>query len=88
MEPQYTGKAYDIYAELAENGGFYMKMFVPQNLNYLLKELDKKRSAEEEALSEHEKNNDAAYADQSRKKIAQLDELMEKYSSLIQLLQE
>lgn len=88
MEPEYMGKALNVYADLAENGGFYMKMFAPQNLSYLLKDLDKKKAAEEEILSEHEKNNDAAYADQSRKKIAMIDGLIESYNELVQQLQE
>lgn len=87
MDPEYAAKSYGIYADLAENGGFYMKMFVPQNLNYLLKELDKKKSEEEKALAEHEKNNDAAYADQSRKKIAMIEDLLDKYSKLAESLQ-
>lgn len=88
MEPEYAGNAVDIYADLAENGGFYMKMFVPQNLNYLLKELDKKKATEEELLAEHEKNNDAAYADQSRRKIALIEITLDKYSELMQSVQE
>jgi aminopeptidase N len=88
MEPEYMGKAIDVYADLAENGGFYMKMFAPQNLSYLLKDLDKKKAAEEDILSEHENNNDAAYADQSRKKIAMIDDLITRYSELAQQLQE
>lgn len=88
MEPEQLEKAYDVYVEMEESGGFYMKLFLPQSLNYLSKDFKKKIDDLEMELAEYEKNDDAAYADQTRKKIAAYKALQEKYGALSKKLEE
>ncbi len=88
MESEYMGKAIEVYADLAQNGGFYMKMFAPQNLNYLLKDLETKKETEQSLMSGHEENNDHILMHASKKKIAMIDDLITRYTELVQQLEE
>ena len=87
QEPALIDQAYDVYVDQSENGGFYMSLFLPQNLTYLnnhfISELEKLNNE----LKKHEENNDAAYADQVRKKIAAYEKVQEKYAALIVALE-
>lgn len=78
-------KSVGIYDQLLKNGEMYTKMFVPQNIKYLVSFFEQKIEvlvAEAEAF---DKNNDAVYANQTRQKIKQLKELSAKYANLEQL---
>jgi aminopeptidase N len=75
-------KAYLSYADLGTNGGFYAKMFLPQNINYLVNYLDSKLEGLDTELKEHEENDDAAYADQTRKLISKYKDVRTKYDEL------
>ena len=77
-------QALPIYDKLSEGGGFYMAMFLPQNLDYLVKGIKENIGELEVELAEYEKNNDAAYANQTRKKIEEFEKvsiLLEKMMS-------
>jgi hypothetical protein len=84
QEPAVIDGAYDIYLDQAQSGGFYMKLFLPQNLRYLTNHLGAKVDGLNQELAAHEENNDAAYADQTRKKIKEYEALKEKYEKLIE----
>ncbi|MEJ6775884.1 MAG: M1 family metallopeptidase [Crocinitomicaceae bacterium] len=75
-------KAYVSYANLGENGGFYAKMFLPQNLNYLVGYLGDKVEELDSELKEHEENNDEIYAKKTRQKIVKYRAIKTKYSEL------
>ena len=75
-------KAHASYEDLGQNGGFYAKMFLPQNINYLVGYLDTKLEGLNSELKEFEENDDAAYADQTRKKITEYKAVRAKYSEL------
>lgn len=76
-------KAKSIYKEQSQSGGFYMLLFLPQNMRYLVTQLGGKVKELNEELEAYEKNNDAALADQTRKKIAAYEKLQEDYQQLI-----
>ena len=63
QEPELLEKAKSIYKEQANSGGFYMKLFLPQNMRYLVTQLGGKVKELNEELEAYEKNNDAALAD-------------------------
>ena len=88
QEPEMIDKAFSVYEDQAENGGFYMTLFMPQNLTFLQQSFDAKISSLEEELVLHEENNDVAYADQTRKEIKKYQTLKEKYGTLIKKLEE
>ncbi|MDX2359308.1 MAG: M1 family metallopeptidase [Crocinitomicaceae bacterium] len=74
-------KAFDIYKNIGENGSFYMKMFLGQNIGYISRQYSAKLVDLEEELKKHEESGDAAYADQTRKKIVDFTKLKEMYSA-------
>jgi len=59
----------ELYTYLKEEGGFYTQMFLGQNATYLVSMCDSKIEELNEEIAAHEKNNDAAYADQARRKL-------------------
>jgi aminopeptidase N len=87
QEPQVAEQALELYANQSENGGMYMMMFLPQNLSYLNRHFSKKLSELKEELAAHEENNDALYADQTRKKIAAYKKVQNSYMNLAKQLE-
>ncbi len=75
-------KAFDLYAYLKIQGDFYTQMFLPQNITYLMSMFDSKILELEGEIVSHEKNKDALYADQARKKIKAFEALKIKYAAL------
>ena len=73
-EPSVLKNAAPFYAGLGETGGMYMKMFLPQNTSYLVKHCEGKIKKLNSELLKFEENDDAVYADQTRKKIAEFKE--------------
>jgi aminopeptidase N len=70
--PDFSDKALDIYRETSKDGGFYMNMFLPQNISYLLdhysaqiielqKQLDVLGEDGSQAISEELRNKIGAY---------------------------
>lgn len=72
----------ETYESLAENGGFYTKMFLPKNIDYLLRGLDEKSQELKAAIEEDTTNNDVALADAKRKELKEIEVLVERLSSL------
>jgi aminopeptidase N len=81
-------RAYELYVYLGEHGAFYTQMFLPQNINYLMSLFDQKIEELNVQVAEFEKNKDAAYADQARKKIKAYEELKSKFAPLVAVTQE
>ena len=82
QKPETILKSIEIYKGLSETGGMYMQMFLPQNLSYLVKFLEGKVKSLNTELSEYEKNDDAVYADKTRKEIATFTECSKKFQEL------
>lgn len=79
-EPEMGEKALDIYRQVGKNGSFYMKMFLPQNLDYLINKYDARSGELElEAKKEADAGNPAV-ADQLKKKAAQFKALHKSYA--------
>ena len=79
QDAEVGSKAMNIYKNVGENGSFYMKMFLPQNINYLASQYSAMLVDLNKELKKHEENDDAAYADQTRKKIVEVEKLKEMY---------
>ncbi len=88
QDPELIDKAFEVYMDQSENGGFYMTLFMPQNLSFLVQHFDSEIGDLEAEIAEHEANNDVALADQARRKVKAYEELKEKYGVLIQKLEE
>jgi len=63
-----------------------MMMFLPQKLNYVNESMTAKIVDLKEELAEYEKNDDAVYADKTRKKIAEFEAVQKEYQALIKEL--
>ncbi|OFZ58633.1 MAG: hypothetical protein A3D92_15605 [Bacteroidetes bacterium RIFCSPHIGHO2_02_FULL_44_7] len=82
QEPELAGKALAVYQETGKNGGFYMKMFMPQNVEYLVGKFNAKASALKiEAKKEADAGN-PALADQLAEKAARFEALSVSYTDL------
>jgi hypothetical protein len=64
-------KATELYRVQKEKGGFYVNMFLGQNVDYLIKTIENNQLKSQAELQTYEKNNQPLYADQTRKIIAQ-----------------
>lgn len=82
QEPEIVEKALSAYQSIGDKGGFYMKMFLPQNLDYLIKQFSAKISELNLEVKEHEAAKDVALADQARRKIKAYEALTTAYTNL------
>lgn len=82
QEPSAIEKAIPTYTKLNGDGGMYMQMFLPQNVKYLIDSFNASINKLNAEITEHEKNNDAAYADQARAKIKGYESLIEKFQAI------
>ncbi len=73
QDPVLLSKSVEIYTKLGESTSPYMQMFLPQNVSYVLKSIDSNIATLKTELEEQEKNNDAQYAAETRKKIASFE---------------
>lgn len=80
--PDLAEKAYDVYEDQGNNGSFYMKMFIPQNVDYLVNQFGVRITQLENDIKKHEENGDVALADHARSDIKKYNALIEKYSAL------
>jgi aminopeptidase N len=60
-------KSLELYKTHYEKGGTYVKMFMPQNLNYIIKSLEEKVNESSSKIEAFEKNKDFVEADKIRK---------------------
>lgn len=75
-------RAFDTYKNLLNNGGMYTKMFVPQNLEYLINELNSRLNTENSKIIELKKAKDTAGVEQAEKEISKINETIAKYTAL------
>lgn len=74
-----AARALSSYEKAQAKGDFYMKMFLPQNIAYLLDAFAKKENELNRELAMHEENGDTLYADQTRRKLKKLKEVVGQY---------
>jgi aminopeptidase N len=84
QEPELVDRSFDLYSYLKSEGGFYTQMFLGQNAAYIVSMCDTKVEELNEEIAAHEKNNDAAYADQARKKQKLYKEIKAKFEPLVE----
>lgn len=82
-DAEVASKALQIYKSQMDKGGYYMQMFLPQNIKYLNEHFTKTIVELNEELTTYEENNDAVYADQTRKKIEAYESVQQKYQALM-----
>ncbi|MEJ6583353.1 MAG: M1 family metallopeptidase [Crocinitomicaceae bacterium] len=82
QNPEVIEKAIPTYTKLNGDGGMYMKMFLPQNVKYLIDSFNASINKLNAEITKHEENNDAAYADQARAKIKGYEALIEKFGAI------
>jgi aminopeptidase N len=82
QEPATIEKTFELYAYMNETGGYYTKMFMSQNVAYLISLFDTKMTELDEEIAAHEKNNNAAYADKARRKKKEFIALKERFMTL------
>lgn len=75
-------QSFETYQYLKNSGGMYTKMFFPQNVDFLLQQIDVRLNAEKAVLAEVEKNKDNAGIAKAEKNIKQLEELAKKFRGL------
>ncbi len=86
QEPEIAEKALDVYKDVADHGGFYMKMFMPQNLTYLSGQFDAKITELNVQVKKEEESGNPAMADQVRKKITAYENLKKTYNTYLEEL--
>lgn len=79
-------RALPIYNKLSEGGGLYMAMFLPQNLDYVVKGIKENIKELNDEISGFEENNDVLYAAQARKKIEEFEKLSTKIEKMMEEL--
>lgn len=76
-------KAAELYRIQREKGGFYVNMFLGQNVDYLLKTIEANQVKAQEELQTYEKNNQPLYADQTRKILDQQTKVLSDLRALL-----
>lgn len=76
-------KSIPMYEKLSDNGGIYMQMFMPQNVNYLIKAVNGKVADLNNEITKHEEEGNTLYADQARKKIKELEAAKVEFEKLL-----
>ncbi len=64
QDPEQIERAFELYAYLRVNGTFYTKMFLYQNINYLISIFDQKVGEFEEKIVTYRKHKDVTHADE------------------------
>ncbi len=83
MSEEQIESALPIYSSLNKNGGYYTKMFMGQNLDYLIQSLEERKETLSEEIVQYEKNNDAALADKNRRRIEKINQLVLNFENLL-----
>ena len=69
-------KALGLYKKELANGGVYITMFLPQNVDYMIKMISDQAEITKAEIKAYETNKDPLYVDQSRKKLKQQQEII------------
>ena len=79
--PEELEKALPIYKDQAKTGGFYVNMFLPQNISHLEGHISDEINELENEIKVHEENGDPVYADKARRKVVLYKEVLVKYTA-------
>lgn len=82
QSPETLGKSVEIYSYLAEKGGTYTQLFMPQNIRYIMSMIDTRMTETTNEISEYEKSNKPQYANELRKKLELYNDLKKKFKVL------
>jgi aminopeptidase N len=82
QEVELVEQSVALYELMQKNGGYYTKMFLPQNCNFLREHCLKKIAEMDVDIEKHTKNKDVLYADQARKKRKQWEALLLKFETI------
>ncbi len=69
QKPELVLESANIYKSLGQSKDMYLQMFLPQNINYVLKGINDNISDLQKELISQEENNEAQYAKETREKI-------------------
>ncbi len=83
QEAEIAEQSFELYSYLKTSGGYYTKMFLSQNISYLIEKFEEKISMLNEEIALHEKNKNAAYADQARRQKKAYEALVAKFAVLL-----
>jgi hypothetical protein len=73
-------KALGLYKKELANGGIYITMFLPQNVDYMVKMVSDQMEKTKAEIKAYETNKDPLYADQARKKLKQQQAIVDELS--------
>jgi aminopeptidase N len=73
-------KVLGLYKKELANGGVYITMFLPQNVDYMIKMISDQAEITKAEITAYETNKNPLYADQSRKKLKQQQEIIAELS--------
>ncbi|MBU2018779.1 MAG: M1 family metallopeptidase [Bacteroidetes bacterium] len=72
-----------VYNYLAENGGFYTKMFMARNVQYLLGGMEEKQETLSDELADKEKSKDADFVKKTSEELTNLTTAIEEFRKLL-----
>ena len=82
QETNLMEQSFGTYQHLNKNGGLYTKMFLPQNINFIIQQIDVRLTDQKAALAEYEKAKDNSSIARTEKNIRQLEDLAKQFSTL------
>jgi aminopeptidase N len=84
MSEEQLQLAFTTYSQLKANGGYYTKMFMAQNIEYLTQTMEERKGMLAEEIVQLEKTNEDYLANEKRQKIMKLEGLLTQFSSLLE----
>ena len=85
--PELQSKALDLYKKELSNGGVYITMFLPQNVDYMIKMVSEQMAKTSDEIKVFESNKDVLYADQARRKLKLQEEIVNELSIFYERLE-
>ncbi len=83
QETDLLARSFETYQYLNKSGGLYTKMFLPQNIDFILQQIDGRLTVEKAILAEYEKAKDNTGITETEKNIRQLEELTRQFKGLL-----
>ncbi len=69
QSPALQSKALGLYKKEQSNGGIYVMMFLPQNVDYMIKMVSEQMEKTKAEIKTYETSNNVLYADQARRQL-------------------
>ncbi len=69
QSPALQSKALGLYKKEQSNGGIYVTMFLPQNVDYMIKMVSEQMEKTKAEIKTYETSNNVLYADQARRQL-------------------